>query len=137
MTPAEAEALGRRWREAGGGWREGMRDGDGYIVTAVGEDGLPDASGVAGTAPAQTMVTTWLDSWPDLRDPATRGAALEVVRERWGPAFQVSPVIRFTPDAVVIVRWMWYANDKNENRGDSTSEAEALVAALEAAPPPP
>ncbi|WP_230685439.1 hypothetical protein, partial [Streptococcus pneumoniae] len=72
----------------------------------------------------------WIDAWPDLRDPATRGAALEVVRERWGrPDLSVrssragrrwQPDCVGTPDALLDVT--------------GNSEAEALVAALEAAP---
>jgi hypothetical protein len=68
----------------------------------------------------------------DLRDPATRGAALEVVRERW-------------QDPLAWLDWLqtasgleWYVNVRGH--GDQwfagASEAEALVAALESAPKP-
>lgn len=79
MTPAEAETLGRRWIAAGGGWREGMLTmptkmvGRGERVTSAGNNHVG-----FGTYFQHHEGLT-----PDLRDAATRGAALEVVRERW------------------------------------------------------
>ncbi len=73
MTPAKAEALGRAWIAAGGGWRDGMLDGHTGHRIALGPDGE-----------SYTVRKSDGQSWPDLRDPATRGAALDVVRERWG-----------------------------------------------------
>jgi hypothetical protein len=71
---------------------------------------------------------------PDLRDPATRGAVLELVREAWaGEPLEA-------PSAVVCDgRWRveaWTTGDLPDlcdlARGDS--EAEALVVALERVP---
>lgn len=81
-----------------------------------------------------------LEWWPDFSDPANRGAALEVVRERWGcPLAQVSPLL---PDGL---QFVFYPNDDDNPlkprevmgpRLGSVIEAEAacLVAALEAVP---
>ena len=71
-------------------------------------------------------------AWPDLRDPATRGAALEVVRERWGE-----------PTLCVLFdhgdrRWAvgrWEDGLALRGRGGD-SEAEAICSALEDAPHP-
>ena len=62
---------------------------------------------------------------PDLRDPATLGCVLEMVREAWG-------------DKVVIRDgngWFYVETDERAWDGDNTdSLMEALVAALEAKP---
>jgi hypothetical protein len=73
------------------------------------------------------------DSFPDLTDPATLGCLLHLVREAWGfsDAFLIKPVSY----------WRWcLPNTYSESAlatirfGGHTTEAEALVAALEAAP---
>ena len=133
LSNVEAEALGRRWLAAGGGWREGMRDGEGYIVTGIGADGIPDESNLAATAGDTAGLTAWVNAWPDLRDAATRGAALDVVRERWG-----DPTMHM---ASLRLGWVWAFRDEAEVNmiiADGlpiagTTEPEALVAALEAA----
>jgi hypothetical protein len=70
------------------------------------------------------------DDLPDLTDPATLGCLLALVREAWreptlcvawaGGGWYVVQLIRRSVDAL---RWI-----------DTATEAEALVAALEAAP---
>lgn len=67
---------------------------------------------------------------PDLRDSATLGCLLLLVREAWkSPVAQVSPSL---PDGNL---WSCYINDEAEDRlFRERTEAEALVAALEAAP---
>ena len=140
MTPAIAEALGRRWIAAGGGWREGMLSLDGWRVLAVygvcvcaSDGGAEGAEGVE----LRECSAALLDC-PDLRDPATRGAALEVVRERWNsPALQISPVVRTDMNGAStggITGWRWYSNDKEDNMGTAFTEGACLVAALESAP---
>jgi len=72
------------------------------------------------------------DAWPDLDDPATLGCLLELVRDKWmengriwlswdEPFWKIHPEIggAFWPDYLY---------------GDFTSEQEALIVALEAAP---
>ena len=68
----------------------------------------------------------------DLRDPATRGAALDVVRERWRCS-SLSPLYNgaYGTDSWIIVG-SWPACIPIAR--NAPTEAEALVAALEAAP---
>jgi hypothetical protein len=72
--------------------------------------------------------------WPDLSDPATRGCLLELVREAWGRPMLVAYY------APLSMGQGWYVADRFCGDRDypvveapSGSEAEALVAALEAA----
>jgi hypothetical protein len=65
------------------------------------------------------------DAWPDLDDPATLGCLLALVREVWSDQkLHVHPYAH---------GWKCYSNHR-EGRNVYDSEAEALVAALEAAP---
>lgn len=134
MTPAEAEALGRRWQAAGGFIVGGMllRDDFGRVTR--------QATEVAATS------TMW---WPDFRDPATRGAALQVVRERWA-----SPAVHVRQRGTIILpsgehlpAWevcdLYLSHEAAKRLGikagpvgcsGHASEAEALVFALETAP---
>lgn len=72
---------------------------------------------------------------PDLSDPATLGCMLALVREAWAAPFaQVSPRLGGNP--TVCDGWVCYLNDDEADRRFSgATEAEALIAALEAAPP--
>jgi hypothetical protein len=73
------------------------------------------------------------DAWPDLRDPATLGCLLALVREAWG-----DPTIHLTcVDSLEAGQYDWIVRsvaDKWSSDLLSDSEADALVAALEAAP---
>ena len=134
MSPAEAEALGRRWRAAGGVVVGGMllRDDFGRVTR--------QATEVAATS------ATW---WPDFRDGATRGAALQVVRDRWqSPAVHVrrrGTIIM--PSGEPLPAWevcdLYLSHEAAKRLGTKggtvgcsghTSEAEALVFAMESAP---
>lgn len=65
------------------------------------------------------------DALPDLTDPATLGCLLALVREAWG-----DPAAHVVPDG----DWHVYGDMPETEYGIGDSEAEALVAALEAAP---
>ena len=74
---------------------------------------------------------------PDLRDPATLGCVLALVREAWG---KPNGQMRFDGVSGSDARgWYYYWTSNNGNVGGglhwySSTEAHALVAALEAAP---
>ena len=133
MNPAEAEALGRRWLSAGGEWRDGMLTQHGERVLSLAppteRPRLYVADPCPESRPPWDILTVRTDDGgprvPDLRDPATRGAALEVVRERWG-----DPTSHTSFDSL---RGWVYAG-KIDCTDAFPSEAEAIVAALEAAP---
>ena len=71
----------------------------------------------------------WSKDVPDLSDPATVGCLLALVREAWGdPCLHVG---------LLPARWgVWTSQNMplHECVGKALTEAEALVAALEAAP---
>lgn len=122
LTDEQAEALGRRWLAAGGEWVPGMLWGN-FRIHDVKQDPrgfMVVSRGNGWTAPG------FQDGWPDFRDPATRGAALQVVRERLGcPTAWMEPGeegwwLFFHQGDVLTARW-------------GPTEAHALVAAMEAA----
>ena len=74
---------------------------------------------------AEEQVTRWFsDPWPDLADPATVGCLIAIVRRAWkDPAAYVAPA-----DG-------WFVSSGlRQMLTEGQTEAEALVAALEAAP---
>jgi len=70
-----------------------------------------------------------VDALPDLDDPATLGCLLALVREAWSD----SSLCANDAGAYDLMFWHVYTDDKFVSVGCQT-EAEALVAALEAAP---
>ena len=124
MTP-ELEALARRavacprWR-----WMPGMLRTDGTRLCKY--DGRGRWTGSKGGS----KVYIWAGT-PDLTDPTTLGCLLALVREAWMyPSANVEEM--FTRGA----GWLAYTNNEGDrdHRFYGASEAEALVAALEAAP---
>lgn len=119
MTDEQARALGERWVKAGGAEVNGMllRYGDSLKPMDThrvgGHDNHDDSRSM--------RPSPW---WPDLRDPAARGAALEVVRKRWG-----DPSAHVRPSAQARVPWAFCASTGFVY---AATEAEALVTALEA-----
>ena len=76
------------------------------------------------------------DALPDLTDPATLGCLLALVREAWGVG---SLVYRPWNGAIRAWRVVTFSHDEDwmtvaRLLGEGATEAEALVAALEAAP---
>jgi hypothetical protein len=126
MTPKEAAALARRaiacprWR-----WMPGMVTTYGQRIARVDADDYTVAYTRGGH-----LQTVEPDALPDLTDAATLGCLLALVREAWreptlsvawaGGGWYVVQRIRRSVDAL---RWI-----------DTATEAETLVAALEAAP---
>lgn len=109
MTDNEARALGERWVKAGGGWRRGMVGVDGRLCAW---DGYLPSDGEV----------------PDLRRGVTRGAALEVVRERLG-----EPTVHVQHSR----GRGWEAIGFSTPVAFFATEGEALLAALEACPKAP
>ncbi len=132
MTPAiEAlEALARRavacrgWR-----WMSGMLTLSGERML---DDGWPEydvleygSSGVAECV--QWNLKPPPGALPDLTDAATLGCLLALVREAWGDPL--------TYMMAYYGRWTLCSDRYEEiDPGDGATEAEALIAALEAAP---
>jgi len=95
VTDEQLEALGRRWIAKGGDVRPGMMICDFEGALRVIATATPGRLYVAGKMALDTWTVEETD-WIDLSDGATKGAALEVVRERWGaPELQISPRLRF------------------------------------------
>jgi hypothetical protein len=137
LTEERARALGTRAEDAEGWeWRPGMRgvdDADGpFLVVAP-----LDKCGQIGVLYDSDGQRVWINPkpyrWPDLRDDATKGAALGVARRAMG-----------APEAVVLRCEDGYALHTVDLDPDGPhviqlapagrSEAEAIVCAIEAAP---
>lgn len=140
LTDDEARALGERYNRHASA-RARMLGWMGDEQVAVVEDDVPGSD--ANNDPPRMLLVyqhrhrrlaTVAPEWviPDLRDAATRGAALEVVRERWGrPIFLM-------PDDASCRSWGAYTPGvEPEQVAEGASEEEALVAALEACPKAP
>jgi hypothetical protein len=134
MTDEQAEALGRKAAALPGfRWVRGMTDGSDGALIESDEYGMRGGDtwcvGVGGCVVCPSTL-----GWPDLRDPATLGCVLGLVRERW-PLASVSPWAGIAPDLSSASRWR--VRDARGRDlfpwGRHGSEAEALVAALEAA----
>jgi hypothetical protein len=109
MTDAEAEALGRR------------------LVACKGFRVMRGMLDMQGRTWGRDLLWRWAPGVdvPDLRDPATLGCLLALVREAWKDL-----------QMCTYGRGLWDVVSKSEEivTQDWESEAEALVAALESAP---
>ena len=106
-------------------------------MSAVGRKGSPDAAHNLRSArrfrveePVRKLHGDWKDALPDLSDPATLGCLLALVREAW-------------KHPMSFLYWNdgnWFFDPQDGGSFEPTdhpsgrTEAEALVAALEAAP---
>lgn len=127
---------------------EGLRFAEGFHGPSDKPEQIPELADpyVIELIPSKEVLTTsahaTIDGWhrvvdllPDLTDPATLGCLLSRVREAWNsPLAQVSPMIPTSPRRKQ--NWAFYINDDNDRRFFGYTEAEALIAALEAAPAP-
>jgi hypothetical protein len=129
LNERAGKALAGRWREGmavvrpGSNFRQRVTDVSEGMIYCDGDFDLSE------------------DAVPDMSDPATRGAFLDVVREAWG-----EPRLYLFPERVdggwrVYRMAGGYGQDSAEPVPDYdaclhgyATEAEALVAALEAAP---
>lgn len=110
MTEAEAEALGKR------------------LVACKGFRPLRGMLDMQGRTWGADLLFRWSNDVdvPDLRDPATLGCVLALVREAHGRRCYTQAVGGY---------WTVQSGDTEQAWGDHcATEAEALVAALEAAP---
>lgn len=109
MTEAEAEALGKR------------------LVACKGFRPLRGMLDMQGRSWGADLLFRWSNEVdvPDLRDPATLGCVLALVREAWGIC-----------EVRTGIRWCVVVRPAGGGRRSiyGATEAEALVAALEAAP---
>lgn len=135
MTPATTDLARRAVAAEAFRWMPSMAyvlpDGTTGVVVSVDEDGpwvLHYDEDVIASADALDL---WPAAVPDLDDPATRGCLLELVRERVGTKrvwCEPFPSLR----SGAPVSWACIALGVIWNGPKSPTEAEALVAALEA-----
>lgn len=114
MTDEQATALGKR------------------LVACKGFRPMRGMLDMQGRTWDQALLWRWSNDVdvPDLRDPATLGCVLALVREAWGdPHASVWYDSEYWQSGN---RWSWHA--KEQSLVDYDTEADALVAALEAAP---
>jgi hypothetical protein len=135
VTDDEAKAIGLR-AVACPGWRlmPGVVDCDGVRVLRVGEHTIdafhPRALGIGG----QVVMRAEMLSPPDLRDPATLGCLLALVREAWGDRrLHLITMRRWGHPAWRVVDQHGGVPGKDAFATIGDTEAEALVATLEAA----
>jgi len=126
------EALVRRWLASKhwGGWRAGMKTTSGLICSGLLECKSGCLEEVFSNAAGIQAIAAGTCYSPDLDHPGTRAFLLEDVRRAWGDAvyWMSGP----GGHHVVKCGYQWFNEGKRV--GNGLTEAEALVAALEAAP---
>jgi len=119
MQPEQEQIASRAVACRGWRWSPGMR--------AVGRRTLPTAWFRVEEV-VSSLTGEWANALPDLTDPATLGCLLALVREAWGQddmgasRYKEGWCVEFTPQ------------EGQHHAFYGATEAEALVAALEAAP---
>lgn len=143
MTPAEALSLARRWAACPGfHWRAGMITQHGERVVTT--DGAPRGRALL-TEHNEEDGRQWYEvheAWmgdggprvPDLSDAATAGCLLADAREAWGDP---NAVVDYHPERGWKVLTLTAPDRWDTLTPRCDSEAEALIAALEAAPAAP
>lgn len=136
MTDAETRALGERWQACRHfRWMPGMVTVDGcIIVDLIGGKGGPGEL-LRYWSPAEGSDRGYGSELlqPDPADPATKGCLLAQVRA-WGANLDGPMHCTADDDDSRGERDYWCMYDGLLNPPDGVSEAEALIAALEAAP---
>lgn len=118
---ARCAAASKGWR-----WMPGMADQFGRRVMQV----YPDELGFKWSHLLENNVVRDADALPDLTDAATLGCVLALVREAWSDhgMFVRPRGSKMRPD------WAVFTGQNSDLVCAASTEAEALVAALEAAP---
>ena len=90
MNDEQARAAGLRWLAAGGPWCPRMVDGDGWTFIGLDPTNGEEHGFCSPAATDEGCRWSWpvhleeVGTWPDFRDGATRGAALEWLRKETG-----------------------------------------------------
>jgi len=123
------DALARRWMASKhwGGWRRGMKvSGRGLLLTGNNDRGHVWCDGLGKAAEGKRRAFT-----PDLDHPGTRAFLLEDVRRAWGRR----DIVCGPHHANISMVWKIFGRNLDRGLwGEFETEAEALIAALEAAP---
>ena len=144
MTEQEWMALGRRavackgWR-----WMAGMLcSGEHYDLLTYEDSTTPRSTDekirLQRTKHGHAYISDdcgWVpgdESWPDLRDPATLGCVLALVREAWGQPGLYA--LRIGGELWTVSHDRWKHKPYIVGERTAITEAEALVTALEQAP---
>jgi len=109
-------------------WMPGMRYGSVDVIEGTASPWSFNGYERVGEHVDMVAYTDWVPCLPDLEDPATLGCLLALVREAWGQDDMGASRYK--------ERWgVEFAPQEAQNYAFyGASEAEALVAALEAAP---
>ncbi len=116
-------------------WRPGMRTGSKFerVVTVDTDTGDPACAEAGATEDDCACVWMPCDSVdPDFTDPATVGVLLAAVREAWQAPYMHVVWMGNTPAGPSTSSW-WSACIDCRVVGHGPTEADALIAALEAA----
>lgn len=120
-------------------WPNGNEWRAGQVTAATDDAGCP----IGGNYPCNGWGDEYPDrttGLPDIDDPATLGCLMALVREAWGDGEALGIAAHAMPqidrDGLVVKWHVWIDKNFMDSRvvGCGATEAEALVAALDAAP---